>query len=72
MALGGTESSGGPDLSAFSTWTLPLPPTFLSIEAIRELPNDDIKKGKMVNVIGFIKDFQKPIETRGTGLSNDH
>ncbi|KUJ09981.1 uncharacterized protein LY89DRAFT_787664 [Mollisia scopiformis] len=50
-----------PDSSA-----LPLPPDFKSIEEINNMPSETIKAGAMVNVIGFIKDFQPPVQTRGS------
>lgn len=45
-----------------------LPPGFLSIENILNLPSDKVRTGAMVSVIGFVKDFQPPIPTRGTGM----
>lgn len=45
---------------------MPLPPGFKTIEEIKNLPSDIIKAGLLVDVTGFIKDYQPPIETRGT------
>ncbi|KAE8447227.1 hypothetical protein EG329_010921 [Mollisiaceae sp. DMI_Dod_QoI] len=45
---------------------LPLPPDFMSIEGITNMASDMIKAGTPVNVIGFIKDYQPPVQTRGS------
>ncbi|EKD19970.1 uncharacterized protein L3040_002351 [Drepanopeziza brunnea f. sp. 'multigermtubi'] len=47
---------------------LPLPPGFLTIEDIRNLPNDKIAAMTMIkSVFGFVKDFQPPKKCdRGT------
>jgi protection-of-telomeres protein 1 len=44
-----------------------LPPGFRTIEDIQGLPSDKIRAGEMVSVIGFIKDYQPPIRTKGPG-----
>jgi hypothetical protein len=49
---------------------LPLPTGFSTIEQIRNLPSNLIKAGTMVNTIGLIKDFQPPVRTKGTGMSD--
>lgn len=47
----------------------PLPPGFLSIQDIRNLPNEKIAAKIMIkNIVGFVKDFRPPIPTRGTGM----
>lgn len=46
---------------------VPLPPGFRSIRQIKDMPNDQVQKGTFVSVIGFLKDYQSPVETRGTG-----
>jgi hypothetical protein len=44
-----------------------LPKGFITIEhALASIP------GKSINVIGFVKDFQPPIQTRGTGERNHY
>jgi hypothetical protein len=45
----------------------PLPSGFSSIQQVRNLPNEVIIAGSLVNVIGFVKDQQEPKQTRGTG-----
>lgn len=45
----------------------PLPEGFMSIEDIQSLPNQQIRDGRLVNLIGFVKDYQPPIQTRGSG-----
>ncbi|RDL39800.1 uncharacterized protein BP5553_04140 [Venustampulla echinocandica] len=52
--------------SGQSELPLPLPPGFKSIREIKDMPNDQVKKGTFVGVIGFLKDYQSPIQTRGT------
>jgi protection-of-telomeres protein 1 len=47
---------------------IPLPDGFSTIEQIANIPNDRLRMKPKVNVIGFIKDFQAPMRTRGTGL----
>jgi hypothetical protein len=42
-----------------------LPSGFKSIEEIQNVPNDQIKAGTLVSVIGFVKDYQPPMQTRG-------
>ena len=44
------------------------PAGFLSIKQVQELPNEALKLGQMVNVIGFLKDVQPPCKTSGTGM----
>jgi hypothetical protein len=46
----------------------PVPLNFKTIREIDDLPNEKIRGGCLVNVIGFIKDFQKPKQSRGTGI----
>lgn len=47
----------------------PIPLNFKTIDQIQnKLSNEEIKKGVLVNVVGFIKDFQLPTKTRGTGI----
>jgi protection-of-telomeres protein 1 len=46
---------------------VPLPTGFSTIEKIQHLPSNLIKAGTMINVIGFVKDFQAPLRTKGTG-----
>ncbi|KAH8805697.1 hypothetical protein F5884DRAFT_800255 [Xylogone sp. PMI_703] len=43
-----------------------LPQGFESIEDILNMPTPRLKTGPLVNVIGFIKDHQPPIRSRGT------
>jgi hypothetical protein len=43
-------------------------PEFKTIEEIQNLPDEDLKKKKIVSVIGFVKDFQPPVQTRGPGM----
>jgi hypothetical protein len=58
----GAEGSLEPSSSAPS-----LPSGFLTIEGIQSIPSEKVKAGTMVNLIGFVKDYQPPIPTRGTG-----
>ncbi|RFU30763.1 hypothetical protein B7463_g5584, partial [Scytalidium lignicola] len=44
----------------------PLPPDFESIEDILNMPSARLKSGPLVNIIGFVKDYQPPIQSRGT------
>lgn len=46
----------------------PLPPGFQTIEQLQNSPSDQIKGGKMVNVIGFAKDYQPPFKSKGSGM----
>ncbi|KAG0649024.1 Protection of telomeres 1 [Hyphodiscus hymeniophilus] len=43
-----------------------LPPGFLSVKQIQELPSTALKNGNLINVLGFVKDFQPPFKTSGT------
>jgi hypothetical protein len=45
-----------------------VPSGFKTIEEIQNLPNEDIKNQIKISVIGFVKDFQPPVPTRGTGM----
>jgi protection-of-telomeres protein 1 len=45
----------------------PLPQGFRTIGDIRDLSNDSIITGTFVDIIGFTKDYQPPIQTRGSG-----
>ncbi|KAH6723885.1 hypothetical protein BKA61DRAFT_587294 [Leptodontidium sp. MPI-SDFR-AT-0119] len=49
-----------------SSQALALPPGFKTIEEIRSLPNEQIVRKVAVSVIGFVKDFMPPIQSRGT------
>ncbi|KAH7343028.1 hypothetical protein BKA65DRAFT_596046 [Rhexocercosporidium sp. MPI-PUGE-AT-0058] len=49
-----------------SPQTLALPPGFKTIADIRSLPNEQIMAKVAVSVIGFVKDFMPPRESRGT------
>jgi len=44
-----------------------LPLGFKSIREILDMPNEQLKAKAFVNVIGFVKDYQPPIATRGSG-----
>jgi hypothetical protein len=46
--------------------TVPL--DFKTIQEIQNLPNEDLQRKIIVSVIGFVKDFQPPTPTRGTGM----
>jgi hypothetical protein len=50
-----------------SSPSVPVPPGFLTIEQIQQLPSQALKDKQKVNVIGFLKDFQPPIRSQGTG-----
>ncbi|KAI6715797.1 hypothetical protein PZA11_006100 [Diplocarpon coronariae] len=41
----------------------PLPPGFHSIEEVHSLPNEQVRAGFKISIIGFVKDYQPPIET---------
>jgi protection-of-telomeres protein 1 len=43
-------------------------PEFKTIEEIQNLPNEDLQKKIIVSVIGFVKDFQPPVPTKGPGM----
>ena len=45
-----------------------VPQGFKTIEEIQNLPNEDLKKQILVSVIGFVKDFQPPVPTKGTSM----
>jgi protection-of-telomeres protein 1 len=45
-----------------------VPSGFKTIEEIQNLPNEDLKKQILVSVIGFVKDFQPPVPTKGTSM----
>ncbi|OIW29719.1 hypothetical protein CONLIGDRAFT_631797 [Coniochaeta ligniaria NRRL 30616] len=47
--------------------TLPLPPGFVSI---RDILEETIRPGTLVNVCGMVKDFRPPISTAKTGERN--
>ncbi|KAF4622796.1 hypothetical protein G7Y89_g14229 [Cudoniella acicularis] len=46
-----------------------LPPGFKTIKEIQNASNQEIERESFVNVIGFVKDFQVPMQTRGSGKS---
>jgi hypothetical protein len=62
--MSGTPSSS----SSSSSVTVPVPlPGFLSIEEIRKLSTEHFRSGTpLVSVIGFVKDFRVPYQTKGT------
>ena len=45
-----------------------VPPGFLTIAQIQNLPNDAISSGNFVSVVGLVKDYQPPFKTLGTGM----
>jgi hypothetical protein len=45
-----------------------LPPDFLTVEQIQNLSSAAIKAGQKVNIVGFTKDYQPPVQSRGTGI----
>jgi protection of telomeres protein 1 len=45
-----------------------VPPEFKTIQEIQNIPNEDIKNQIKISVIGFVKDFQPPFQSRGTGM----
>jgi hypothetical protein len=47
---------------------LQLPPNFESIEGLMDMPNERLKQGPFVNVIGLVKDYMPPIATKGSGM----
>jgi hypothetical protein len=47
---------------------VPLLPGFLSIKQFQNLENKALKGGQIVNVVGFLKDFQPPVLTKGSGM----
>ncbi len=55
------SSSGGSPKEA-------LPSGLFDILQIISLPNESIKGFTLVNVIGFIKDYQPPTVTKGEGM----
>lgn len=48
----------------------PLPSGFTTIADIRNLPNEQLMAKVPVNVVGFVKDFMPPTQTRGTSMSD--
>lgn len=47
-----------------------LPSGFEYINDIMNMPSSRLKAGALVNVIGFVMDYQPPIRSRGTGESS--
>ena len=48
-----------------------IPEGFISIQQIRDLPNEKILQKCLVNVIGLVTDFQAPMPTNGSGKISD-
>mgnify|MGYP001280434966 CR=1 FL=1 len=46
-----------------------LPSGFTTIADIKNLPNEQLMANVAVNVVGFVKDFMPPTQTRGTSMS---
>jgi hypothetical protein len=46
----------------------PLPKDFKTVEEIQNLPNDQVKAGLMVSMVGFVTDYQPPFKTNGPGM----
>jgi hypothetical protein len=61
------SSQNAPSTQGQSGSAPPLPEGFRTIEQIQNMPSCSIKAGEMVSVIGFVKDFQPPVQTRGSG-----
>lgn len=57
------------DSSQEASQELPLPPTFQTVESILDFSNEHLLKKSTVSVIGVIKDYQPPVQTRGPGMS---
>lgn len=62
MAPTATSSSTGHG----SASALALPP---SITSMKSILSEEVAPRQLVNIIGLVKDFSPPIETRGTGTS---
>jgi hypothetical protein len=46
----------------------PLPPRFECIQDILDMESKRLEQTPMVNVIGLVKDYQPPIQTKGKGI----
>jgi protection-of-telomeres protein 1 len=50
----------------------PTPLGFQTIEQIQNMPSDLIKAKSKVNVIGFVKDYRPPVQSRGPGKTGNY
>ena len=51
--------------TTMSNFTTTVPEGFMTIQQIRDMPNEKIQRNNLVNVIGVTTDFQAPIQFKG-------
>lgn len=45
-----------------------VPYQFEIVEDLLSMDNDRLRKTPLINVIGVVKDYQPPVQTKGTGI----